>query len=96
MCPVYWNRLTAITWDLQHKRLALHVSKNHCLLLISTARLVRWLGSWLPRNGFDSRTEQLFVCSTNCCFGSGCHVYVNLHVCKRTNDTGENPSVGQR
>ncbi|KAF9806173.1 hypothetical protein SFRURICE_016372 [Spodoptera frugiperda] len=26
--------------------------------------------------GFDSRTEQHFVWSTNCCFGSGCHVYV--------------------
>uniref|UniRef100_A0A2H1W7S6 SFRICE_034208 n=1 Tax=Spodoptera frugiperda TaxID=7108 RepID=A0A2H1W7S6_SPOFR len=25
-----------------------------------------------------------------------CHVYVNLYVCKRTHDTGENPSVGKR
>ncbi|KAF9813169.1 hypothetical protein SFRURICE_015658 [Spodoptera frugiperda] len=41
------------------------------------ARLVRWLGSRLPRNGF------------------GCHVYVNLYVCKRTHDTGEHPSVGK-
>ncbi|KAF9814164.1 hypothetical protein SFRURICE_014773 [Spodoptera frugiperda] len=31
----------------------------------------------------------------HCCFGSGCHVYVNLYVCKRTHDTGGNPSVGQ-
>ncbi|KAF9787531.1 hypothetical protein SFRURICE_012997, partial [Spodoptera frugiperda] len=29
-------------------------------------------------SGFDFRTEQIFVGSTNCCFGSGCHVYVNL------------------
>ncbi|KAF9794221.1 hypothetical protein SFRURICE_009598, partial [Spodoptera frugiperda] len=24
---------------------------------------------------------------------SGCHVYVNLYVCKRTHDTEENPKV---
>uniref|UniRef100_A0A2H1VWU0 SFRICE_021560 n=1 Tax=Spodoptera frugiperda TaxID=7108 RepID=A0A2H1VWU0_SPOFR len=30
-----------------------------------------------------------------CCFGSGCQVYVNLYVCKRTHDIGENPSAGQ-
>ncbi|KAF9812639.1 hypothetical protein SFRURICE_018069, partial [Spodoptera frugiperda] len=45
--------------------------------------------------GFDPRTEHLFVCSTDCCSGSGCDVYVNVYVCKRTHDTGENPSVGQ-
>ncbi|KAF9812915.1 hypothetical protein SFRURICE_016838 [Spodoptera frugiperda] len=33
---------------------------------------------------------------SDCCFESGCHVYVNLCVCKRTHDTGENPNVGQR
>ncbi|KAF9822343.1 hypothetical protein SFRURICE_017618, partial [Spodoptera frugiperda] len=27
---------------------------------------------------------------------SGCHVYVDLYVCKRTHDTGRNPSVGYR
>ncbi|KAF9798294.1 hypothetical protein SFRURICE_012891 [Spodoptera frugiperda] len=32
----------------------------------------------------------------NCCSGSGRDVYVNLYVCKRTHDTGENPNVGQR
>ncbi|KAF9819370.1 hypothetical protein SFRURICE_001572 [Spodoptera frugiperda] len=32
----------------------------------------------------------------NCCFGSGCHVYVNLYVCKRTHDTEENSIVGQK
>ncbi|KAF9788975.1 hypothetical protein SFRURICE_016835, partial [Spodoptera frugiperda] len=31
--------------------------------------------------------------STNCCFRSGCHVYVNLYVCKRTHDTGGNPRL---
>ncbi|KAF9819982.1 hypothetical protein SFRURICE_016652 [Spodoptera frugiperda] len=36
------------------------------------------------------------VSSTNCCFGSGCLVYVNLYVCRRNHDTGENLSVGQR
>ncbi|KAF9806193.1 hypothetical protein SFRURICE_016392 [Spodoptera frugiperda] len=45
--------------------------------------------------GFGSLTEQLFVLSTNCCFGSEYHVYVNLYVYKRTYDTGENPRVGQ-
>ncbi|KAF9824339.1 hypothetical protein SFRURICE_011653, partial [Spodoptera frugiperda] len=44
-------------------------------------------------SGFDSRTEQLFVGSTYCCFGSKFHVYVNLYVCKCTHDTGENPSM---
>uniref|UniRef100_A0A2H1WPV9 SFRICE_014006 n=1 Tax=Spodoptera frugiperda TaxID=7108 RepID=A0A2H1WPV9_SPOFR len=34
------------------------------------------------------------LCDPNCCFGSGCQVYVNLYVCKRTHDTGENPNVG--
>ncbi|CAH1645521.1 unnamed protein product [Spodoptera littoralis] len=28
--------------------------------------------------------------------GLGVFVYVNLYVCKRTHDTGENPRVGQR
>ncbi|KAF9801198.1 hypothetical protein SFRURICE_015540 [Spodoptera frugiperda] len=46
--------------------------------------------------GFDSRTEQLFVGSTDCCSGSGCHVYVNLNVCKRTHDTEENPKCGAK
>uniref|UniRef100_A0A2H1W043 SFRICE_013577 n=1 Tax=Spodoptera frugiperda TaxID=7108 RepID=A0A2H1W043_SPOFR len=45
---------------------------------------------------FDSRMEQLFMRSTYFCFGSGCHVYVNLYICKRTHDTGENSSVWQR
>lgn len=31
----------------------------------------------------------------NSCFWSGCHVYVNLYVCKRPHDTGENPIVWQ-
>ncbi|KAF9800326.1 hypothetical protein SFRURICE_002895 [Spodoptera frugiperda] len=58
-----------------------------------------WRGGWVTGyratcSGFDSRTEQLFVRSINCCFGSGCHVYVNLYVCKRTHDTGENLNVG--
>ncbi|KAF9793703.1 hypothetical protein SFRURICE_003527 [Spodoptera frugiperda] len=52
----------------------------------------RWAtGFHATCGGFDSRTEQVFVCYTNCCFGSGCHVYVNLYVCKRMYDTGENP-----
>ncbi|KAF9795618.1 hypothetical protein SFRURICE_010376 [Spodoptera frugiperda] len=49
----------------------------------------------VQRRGFDSRMKQLFVCYTNCCSGSGCHVYVNLYVCKRTHDTGGNSTVGQ-
>ncbi|KAF9795774.1 hypothetical protein SFRURICE_018902 [Spodoptera frugiperda] len=66
-----------------------------------TFRLHGWCGGWATScratgSGFDSRTEQLFVLSTNCCFGSGCHVHVKLYVCKRTHDTGENPNVGQR
>uniref|UniRef100_A0A2H1V2L4 SFRICE_027056 n=1 Tax=Spodoptera frugiperda TaxID=7108 RepID=A0A2H1V2L4_SPOFR len=32
--------------------------------------------------------------STNCCFWFGCHVYVNLYVCKLIHDIGENPSIG--
>lgn len=28
----------------------------------------------LHAGAFDSRIEQLFVWSTNCCFGSGCNV----------------------
>ncbi|KAF9810378.1 hypothetical protein SFRURICE_008634 [Spodoptera frugiperda] len=31
----------------------------------------------------------------DCYSGSGRDVYVNLYVCKRTHDTGENPNVGQ-
>ncbi|KAF9800092.1 hypothetical protein SFRURICE_016969 [Spodoptera frugiperda] len=66
-----------------------------------TIRLHGWCGGWATGcrasgSGFDSRTEQLFVWSTNCCFGSGCHVHMNLYVCKRTHDTGENLNVGQR
>uniref|UniRef100_A0A2H1VBK8 SFRICE_019533 n=1 Tax=Spodoptera frugiperda TaxID=7108 RepID=A0A2H1VBK8_SPOFR len=49
-----------------------------------------------PRHFVRQSTEQLFVSSTNYCFGSWCHVYVNLYVCKRTHDTGEIPRVGQR
>ncbi|KAF9796357.1 hypothetical protein SFRURICE_001930 [Spodoptera frugiperda] len=48
-------------------------------------RLHGWCGGWATGcratgSGFDSRTEQLFVLSTNCCFGSGCHVHVNFRV----------------
>ncbi|KAF9818190.1 hypothetical protein SFRURICE_003931 [Spodoptera frugiperda] len=28
-------------------------------------------------------------CTEDCCFGSGCHVHVNLYVCKRIHNTGE-------
>ncbi|KAF9797457.1 hypothetical protein SFRURICE_005933 [Spodoptera frugiperda] len=49
-----------------------------------TARLVRWLGNRLPRNGRLPHEALL---------GSGCHVYVNLYVCKHTHDTGENPAI---
>ncbi|KAF9816842.1 hypothetical protein SFRURICE_009215, partial [Spodoptera frugiperda] len=44
--------------------------------------------------GFVSHTEQLFVLSTNYCFGSGCHVQLKLNVCKRTHDTEDNPRIG--
>uniref|UniRef100_A0A2H1WG44 SFRICE_020138 n=1 Tax=Spodoptera frugiperda TaxID=7108 RepID=A0A2H1WG44_SPOFR len=52
------------------------LTKNH-------PRLHGWCGGWATGcratgSGFDSRTEQLFVLSTNCCFGSGCHVHVNF------------------
>uniref|UniRef100_A0A2H1WD04 SFRICE_019566 n=1 Tax=Spodoptera frugiperda TaxID=7108 RepID=A0A2H1WD04_SPOFR len=43
-------------------------------------------GCRVPCSGFDFRTDQLFMR----------HVYVNLYVCKRTPDTEENISVGQR
>uniref|UniRef100_A0A2H1WFR0 SFRICE_012543 n=1 Tax=Spodoptera frugiperda TaxID=7108 RepID=A0A2H1WFR0_SPOFR len=36
------------------------------------------------------------LCKSYASFGSGCHEYVNLYVCKRTHDTEEKPSVGQR
>ncbi|KAF9803194.1 hypothetical protein SFRURICE_018345, partial [Spodoptera frugiperda] len=45
-------------------------------------------------SGFNRRKEELLVSSTNCCFGSGCHVYVNLYVCKCTHDTAQNGSEG--
>uniref|UniRef100_A0A2H1VXY2 SFRICE_031940 n=1 Tax=Spodoptera frugiperda TaxID=7108 RepID=A0A2H1VXY2_SPOFR len=65
----------------------------------STALLARWLGNWATGyraacSGFDSRTEQFFVSSKNCCFEFRWHVYVNLYVCKRTHDIGENARVG--
>ncbi|KAF9823643.1 hypothetical protein SFRURICE_009188 [Spodoptera frugiperda] len=41
---------------------------------------------------FDSCTEQIFVESTDCCYGSGFHVSEKLYERKRTYDTGENPS----
>ncbi|KAF9801787.1 hypothetical protein SFRURICE_014941 [Spodoptera frugiperda] len=59
------------------------------LFLIFIFDLARWLGNRLPHNkcsGFYIRTEPLFE--------SGGHVYVNLYVCIRTYDTGENPSIG--
>ncbi|KAF9795294.1 hypothetical protein SFRURICE_004666, partial [Spodoptera frugiperda] len=54
-------------------------------------RVHGWCGGWATGchatgSGFDSRTEQLFVC----------HVHVNLYVCKRTHATGENLNVWQR
>uniref|UniRef100_A0A2H1V059 SFRICE_022814 n=1 Tax=Spodoptera frugiperda TaxID=7108 RepID=A0A2H1V059_SPOFR len=54
-----------------------------------------------PALGFSSMSwHDLFVMalqhrSTNCCFGSGCHVYVNLYVCKCIHGTGEYDSMGQ-
>uniref|UniRef100_A0A2H1V6Z4 SFRICE_011649 n=1 Tax=Spodoptera frugiperda TaxID=7108 RepID=A0A2H1V6Z4_SPOFR len=47
-----------------------------------------WCGRCATCCGFDSRTEQLFVRFTNCCFKSGCLVYV--YDGKRTYDPGEN------
>ncbi|KAF9813723.1 hypothetical protein SFRURICE_007878 [Spodoptera frugiperda] len=44
---------------------------------------------------FDSRTEQFFVYCKKCCFGSRCHVYVKLYVCKDTHDTGDIYIVGK-
>ncbi|KAF9813828.1 hypothetical protein SFRURICE_007983 [Spodoptera frugiperda] len=34
--------------------------------------------------------------STNCCFGSGCHVHVKLYVYKRTHDTEKSHTIGPR
>uniref|UniRef100_A0A2H1VTQ8 SFRICE_001393 n=1 Tax=Spodoptera frugiperda TaxID=7108 RepID=A0A2H1VTQ8_SPOFR len=60
---------------------------------IGKIREVDWAtGYRVTCSGLDSRTEQL---STNCCCGSGCHLFVNLYVCKCTYGTGDNPSVGQ-
>ncbi|KAF9793948.1 hypothetical protein SFRURICE_014158, partial [Spodoptera frugiperda] len=57
-----------------------------------TCRLYGWRGGCATAyratcSGLDSRTKQVFM--------AGCHVYVyvNLYVCKRTHDTGENPSA---
>ncbi|KAF9823201.1 hypothetical protein SFRURICE_001152 [Spodoptera frugiperda] len=40
-----------------------------------------WCGGWATGcralcSGYDSRSEQLFILSTNCCFGSGYRLYV--------------------
>ncbi|KAF9791603.1 hypothetical protein SFRURICE_020002, partial [Spodoptera frugiperda] len=42
-------------------------------------------------------TARLALCviHKNCCFGSECHVYRNMHVCKRTHDIGGNFSAWQ-
>lgn len=65
------------------------------VLLYLVIKLMTWrLARWLGFRGIDSRMEQLFVRSVNCCSGSRCHVHVYLFVCKRTHDTEEIPSVG--
>ncbi|KAF9805291.1 hypothetical protein SFRURICE_014042, partial [Spodoptera frugiperda] len=83
----------AMVVPLQGRGLQEHVFFN--------SRIYGWHGGWLTDchatcSGFDSRTEQLFVWFTNCCFESGCHANVNLYVCKRTHDTGEITNVGHR
>uniref|UniRef100_A0A2H1VJA0 SFRICE_002928 n=1 Tax=Spodoptera frugiperda TaxID=7108 RepID=A0A2H1VJA0_SPOFR len=48
-------------------------NRLHCCVGV-----VHWAGCQVTCSGFNSCTKQLFVGSTNCCFGFGCHVYVNL------------------
>uniref|UniRef100_A0A2H1V8Q3 SFRICE_026475 n=1 Tax=Spodoptera frugiperda TaxID=7108 RepID=A0A2H1V8Q3_SPOFR len=53
-----------------------------------------WCGGWVTGCRamcieFGSWTEQLFVLSTHCFFGSGCDVYVNLYICRRNSSVGQ-------
>ncbi|KAF9794957.1 hypothetical protein SFRURICE_005192 [Spodoptera frugiperda] len=69
-----------------------NASVKQCLIKKNHGRVTSWRATC---NGFYSRMEQVFVCFTDCCFGSGYPV-IPVYVCKRTHDTGENPSVEQR
>ncbi|KAF9810675.1 hypothetical protein SFRURICE_021128, partial [Spodoptera frugiperda] len=53
-----------------------------------TAQLVRWLGNRRQASSIAARTNSL-------CYPQIDVVHVNLYVCKRTHNTGENRNVGQ-
>uniref|UniRef100_A0A2H1V5U9 SFRICE_000293 n=1 Tax=Spodoptera frugiperda TaxID=7108 RepID=A0A2H1V5U9_SPOFR len=62
----------------------------------ATLKITLWLHGWCGGratgchatcNGFDSRSEQLFVRSTNCCFVPGRHLYVKFSNCYKGHRT---------
>uniref|UniRef100_A0A2H1WVH8 SFRICE_018704 n=1 Tax=Spodoptera frugiperda TaxID=7108 RepID=A0A2H1WVH8_SPOFR len=65
----------------------LSVDNIACVIAISVfrrsckhIRLHGSCGSWTTGSRFDSRLNNSLCDLTNCCFGSGCHVYVNFHL----------------